>query len=295
MNKILTALVAAVMLVSSGISPLTPDAKALTTRQILASRCVELRTVAHRGYTGSLYVGPNEDTLESMQRAFAYNADASETDWRMSADRTWYQMHDATVSRTTNGSGYISDLTDQQIAGLSTAAKQHVPTFEETIQLFATYNNGAYLTEGRLLQFELKQDSVNVVADVADFQRMLDIVDTYGVRSNISWSSTSMANLEKMHSIAPEMEYQLIAGSGVRPKLSTMPQWISQINVTTRVALTSYGGYSTYIRAGHASGFKISARGADSIRRWRRLTLAGADQIVTNRIGSYDSWCKSLQ
>lgn len=70
--------------------------------------------VCHRG--ASLWAP--ENTLASLEKAIKMGAEAVELDVRPSRDGILYVMHDATVDRTTNGSGRISDLTSAEIDAL---------------------------------------------------------------------------------------------------------------------------------------------------------------------------------
>ena len=59
-----------------------------------------------------------ENSLESLKNAIAFGADIIETDVRMTKDGHIVIMHDYAVNRTTNGSGYIGDLTLDEIRAL---------------------------------------------------------------------------------------------------------------------------------------------------------------------------------
>jgi glycerophosphoryl diester phosphodiesterase len=95
------------------------------------------RVFAHRG-GGNL---APENTLAGI-RAAAYGCAAVEFDVQLAACGTAVLIHDATLERTTNGSGRVCDATYAQIATLdagqwfSPAFKgERVPTLEEAIEL----------------------------------------------------------------------------------------------------------------------------------------------------------------
>lgn len=60
----------------------------------------------HRGALGS----EPENTLRSFRRAVADGCDEIELDLRVTADGELVVLHDATVDRTTNGTGAVADL-----------------------------------------------------------------------------------------------------------------------------------------------------------------------------------------
>ncbi|MCC8686675.1 glycerophosphodiester phosphodiesterase family protein [Xanthomonas campestris pv. raphani] len=72
--------------------------------------------VAHRGcHAAAPDHGFNdtapENSLAALQRCSAIGADVMETDVRRAADGTLVMLHDATVDRTTDGTGKLSELT----------------------------------------------------------------------------------------------------------------------------------------------------------------------------------------
>lgn len=96
----------------------------------LGAACVTPGVVAHRGGT-ERYV---EDTRDAfLDSAANVGAKFWENDVRFTADDVPVIMHDATVDRTTNGTGAVADLTAAQIAALRTADDQPVPSLRDFI------------------------------------------------------------------------------------------------------------------------------------------------------------------
>lgn len=89
--------------------------------------------VAHRGASSS----EPENTAAAFEAAIVAGADAVELDVRMAADGIAVVMHDADVSRTTNGRGLVRDLTSEQIRRLriptADGGGAEVPTLEDTL------------------------------------------------------------------------------------------------------------------------------------------------------------------
>src|SRR6516164_6579120 len=89
------------------------------------------QVIAHRG---SMSDRP-ENTLASLKRAIEVKAHASEVDVRTTKDGALVCMHDADVSRTTDGKGKVRDLTLAQVQKLDAGswfdkkfAGERVPT-----------------------------------------------------------------------------------------------------------------------------------------------------------------------
>ena len=93
--------------------------------------------VAHRG---SVHLAP-ENTLAAIEKAIEQGADLIEIDIRQTRDGHLVLMHDATVDRTTDGSGRVAEMTLAQIKRLDAGswfaarfAGERVPTLAEALQ-----------------------------------------------------------------------------------------------------------------------------------------------------------------
>ena len=80
------------------------------------------------GHRGGAALAP-ENSLEAIRAGLTAGADGVEIDVRLSADGVVVLMHDADVSRTTSGSGRVTDLTANELAKLG------VPTLNEVLGL----------------------------------------------------------------------------------------------------------------------------------------------------------------
>lgn len=93
---------------------------------------------AHRGYSG-LYP---ENTMISFEKALKAGAGIIELDVHVSADKEVFVIHDETLDRTTDGTGYIGDMSSDQIKRLDAGSwfsedfrGERVPTLAEAIDL----------------------------------------------------------------------------------------------------------------------------------------------------------------
>ena len=101
------------------------------------SRKIEI--VSHRGASG---YAP-ENTMASFQKSVDMKTDYIELDVQETKDGKLVVMHDVTLDRTTNGSGYVKDHTLEEIRRLDAGssfskkyASEKVPTFEEVLDRF---------------------------------------------------------------------------------------------------------------------------------------------------------------
>lgn len=89
-----------------------------------------MQIIAHRGAS---FFEP-ENTLRAVKRAVEMGADFVEIDVRMSKDNELVVMHDADVSRTTNGSGFVKDIMLQELKKLDAGCGEKIPTLDEVMK-----------------------------------------------------------------------------------------------------------------------------------------------------------------
>ena len=88
--------------------------------------------IAHRG--GKAY-GP-ENTIGTIKKSLALNADGAELDIRCSMDNRPVIMHDATVDRTTNGSGEVYRMVQEAVMNLDAGEGNTVPSLIQVLDEF---------------------------------------------------------------------------------------------------------------------------------------------------------------
>lgn len=89
--------------------------------------------VAHRGAS----LEAPENTLDAFDRAVAAGAGAVEFDVRVTADDRGVVIHDATVDRTTEGTGRVRDLSRTELQRLPVRGGGRIPSLEEALELLS--------------------------------------------------------------------------------------------------------------------------------------------------------------
>ncbi|WP_338083493.1 glycerophosphodiester phosphodiesterase [Fictibacillus nanhaiensis] len=99
----------------------------------------QVQTVAHRGASG---YAP-ENTMAAFQKGVDMKADYIEIDVQQTKDGELVVIHDVTLDRTTNGTGYVKNHTLEEIRQLDAGsyfspefAGEKVPTLEEVLDEF---------------------------------------------------------------------------------------------------------------------------------------------------------------
>lgn len=163
----------------------------------LAAHAGLVLSIAHRGNS----LAAPENTLAAFRGAEGV-ADLVETDVRVSRDGKLVLMHDATVDRTTDGTGAVASLTLDQLKALDAGswfspafAGERTPTLEEMIVTtlpFAT---------------PLIEHKAGTAAQIVDELRRLDAVSRVVVQS-FDWAFLAAA-----HALEPGLQLGAL-GSG---------------------------------------------------------------------------------
>jgi glycerophosphoryl diester phosphodiesterase len=149
--------------------------------------------IAHRG--ASAY--EPENTLRAFRRAIELGADMSELDVHLSKDGQPVIMHNATVDRTTNGTGAIKDMTLAELKTLEASKGERIPTLQEVIDL----------VRGRCgLYIELKAEGTPAV--VVDTLR----ANRFTSRQQAIIGSFQPHLVQETKELAPEIATALLVG-----------------------------------------------------------------------------------
>lgn len=135
--------------------------------------------VCHRGAS----LQAPENTLASLEKAIELGAGAVELDVRPSRDGVLYVMHDATVNRTTNGTGRISELASDDIDKLDAGswfgpefAGEHVPRLDRFLDA----------CKGRIATYvEIKEGDPAEIRDMLALRGMLGDAWTFSFDQSI--------------------------------------------------------------------------------------------------------------
>ena len=245
---------------------------------------------AHRGYQP---MGP-ENSILSFEAAGKLGFDFIETDVIMTADGELVCMHDATVDRTTNGSGNVTDMTYSDIRKLTidTAAhgfnistadkdKLYVPTFREYLEICKKYGSKPFI--------EIKDSREEVI------KKIIDTALEYFEASEIVISCGNIAALNISYKYNRDVFHHLIWGeqsdvgySRSIVTLSKMTDSKGKVNAGIAFNITNLSNESNYDRAkswidkAHAAGLLTCLRAADDMTEVRLMHELGIDYYPTN-------------
>lgn len=146
--------------------------------------------IAHRGGAS---LGP-ENSLLAVQRSIAVGAAAVEVDVRLTADSVPVVIHDASVDRTTNGSGSVASMSLDSIKALRLVDSDGAATTESVPSLVELLD----FVDGRCsVLIEVKDAACSGVVEA-----VADAVEHCGAASWVAVQAFSDAVLERFRSLA---------------------------------------------------------------------------------------------
>jgi glycerophosphoryl diester phosphodiesterase len=151
--------------------------------------------MAHRGNKALC----PENTIAAFRQALDEGADIIETDLHLTADGVFVCIHDATVDRTTDGTGPVAGMTLQQARTLSASCgrpefdDQRIPVLAELVDL---------LPPDVALALELKTDRF---LEPRICQQLVAELDRTAARSRTVALSFSLRRVKVLQRVAPDI------------------------------------------------------------------------------------------
>lgn len=163
----------------------------------------------HRGAAGTY----PENTMLSFQEAHHVGANGIELDVQMTKDGELVVIHDEKVDRTTDGLGYVKDLTLKQISHLDAcylfkqySKKTPIPTLEEVL------NWASQLQDFFVVNIELKN---GIIQYPFIEQKTIELIHKYKMQKNVIISSFNHYSLVTCKQIDAEIETAILYMEGL--------------------------------------------------------------------------------
>lgn len=228
--------------------------------------------IAHRGYR---VVAP-ENTLPAFEAALAYEPDMLEIDVHRTKDGHLVVIHDEKVDRTTNGTGYVKDITLAELKMLDAGSYKEpkmpgvrIPTFDEFLSFLQRVDFSA------TLMLEIKTDHIDYPGIE---QEIIEQVARYQPKYHILYQSFNLDTLKNIRHLQADAD------------IAALVFW-----PTPKVYWLKWRGIFDYI---HLDMRLLKQRGRyfwrrnQHIRTWtvdneadmRRVFKAGLRGIITNQV-----------
>jgi len=211
-----------------------------------------------------------ENTLAAFSKAVEINADYYELDVQISSDDSLMIMHDATVDRTTDGTGSLAAMTYAQLRQLDAGswfsaefAGEKVPTLREALAVAKT---GAG-TIGIVV--ELKSGETRLASKV------VEVIQAMGLQTRVivsGFSLTQITQVKTLDATIPVQLFATITNSNIDQVAAINGEWVG--------SGTNY--LQTIIDYAHSKGIKYNAWTVNSASQMTPLIAQGVDGITTD-------------
>lgn len=231
--------------------------------------------VAHRGAAST----HPENTLPSFAAALDLGSKIVELDVRRTADGVPVVMHDPSVERTTDGTGFVHELTAEAIDLLHAGTSDHpadVPTLAEVLQLVS--GRGAVALEIKNIPgepaYDPERESI-VEATLEEVERSRFA----GAVLVLSFNPRSIAAAKR---IAPEIATGFLTTELVPPvdALAHAVEMGHDFVLPGTRSLLPLG--EPFVRDAHDAGVRVGTWTADDPETVRMLLEWGVDAIASN-------------
>jgi glycerophosphoryl diester phosphodiesterase len=231
------------------------------------------------GHRGAMGYAP-ENTLLSFEEALRRGADLIEMDVQLTNDGEVVVMHDTSVDRTTDGTGFVRDLTLKKLKGFDAgawygpdSAKEYVPSLDDVIARFRNRKNAAHAPVGFVIELKTVRGYGGSLADaVVALLQEEDFTDRAFV---ISFDAVALQEVRAAHRTLPTG--LLYSEEGDESRVAQAKAIGAQAIFPRKTCVTAKG-----VSAAHKAGLAVSTWTANTKNEMKRMITCGVDAIATN-------------
>jgi glycerophosphoryl diester phosphodiesterase len=224
------------------------------------------------GHRGARNEAP-ENTVTGFRHALRQGITAFEFDVHLSADDQLVVIHDATVDRTTNGSGAVATMTVAELARLDARSifpdwpePARVPTLTEVLDIVAGAED---------MEIEIKTDRPDRLHRVAEL--VLAAIRRFDIAARATVTSFDPVALEAVARLAPKQRLGFIA------RFETADDLVTALRLgASHCAIPIKTGSRERVHEAHAAGLRVTGwqgntrEDIDTLRAW------GVDAITSD-------------
>ncbi len=223
---------------------------------------------AHRGASG---YAP-ENTLRAFDLAADMHADGVELDVQLTRDRQLVVIHDETIDRVTDGTGFVANYTLEELR--KHPVTMHTPGISEPIPLLKDVL-ALLKRRGLKVNIELK-NSDNFYPGMEEI--CLEQVAAAGMEGDTLYSSFNHYSLLHVKELAPD------APCGLLYHATLVEPWryAASLGVNALHPHFTELYIEDEVRKAHALHIEVNPWTVNTEEELKRMIAAGADRIITN-------------
>lgn len=226
---------------------------------------------AHRGFSGYY---PENTMLAFRKVAEETLADGIELDVQLTKDGEVVIMHDETLDRTTNASGYVKEHTLEELKLLSVGVnlkgffpRQTIPTLREYFEFIKTTK--------LITNIELK---TGVFEYEGLAEKVVAMVKEFGLEEQIWYSSFNHYTVARVQELDPKAKCGLLMDTWLRD----VGAYAKSQNAATVNACSYFAAKKGVADELHQYGIGLQAWTPNEVELMERLVENGVDSLITN-------------
>ena len=240
--------------------------------------------VAHRGYRQKY----PENTLAAFQAAMEAGVSMIELDVNFSRDRKVVVIHDATLERTTDGHGAVSDNTMAELKKLDAGswfdprfADQHPPELSEVLDLINGRTRLNIEIKAHAYEHRHPQDAIE--------KQVVALVKQKNMQDSVLISSFEIDILVQMASMEDPPAIALISQTPVSKRI---------VEICSHLKVFSWHPDHKIVTPRqvdmmHAAGLKVFPYNVDTFEDYEKMIDMKVDGVITDDPLAADQWSRA--
>lgn len=228
-----------------------------------------MKLFAHRGFSGKF----PENTLLAFRKAAELDVFGVEFDVHLTADQQLVVIHDETINRTSNGSGFVKDMTLEELRQYDYGrwfgeqfAGEKIPTLEEVLAVFKETEH--------ILNIEIKSD----IFEYEGIEQLIsEEIDTFKMQDRIIISSFNHESIQRFHQLQPTVQTGVLFSSlvvQIEPYVASLPG--------DALHIPYYHTFRHIIKEAISNGAIIRTFTVNDGTLAKQLQMTGIDAIFTD-------------
>lgn len=223
------------------------------------------------GHRGAMGVAP-ENTSISFKKALKQGADGVEFDVHMTADGQLVVIHDERIDRTTDGKGFIRDLTFEDLSKYDAGgffgeefSGERILSLEQTLDI---------VYDSSVINIEIKNGPIFYPGIE---ERIIEVIKGYNLIDKVIISSFNHYSIKKVKEITPELRCGLLYMAGLY-----QPWKYAQTVGVEAIHPFHLSIVPQVIKECKNQGIKVNVFGVNDEKMLARVIDAGVDMIITD-------------
>ncbi len=230
------------------------------------------KIVSHKGWSAHY----PENTLVAFQKALELPVSGIECDVQLTADGVPVVIHDATVDRTTDGTGTVSELSYSNLRRLNASAHAGhglnpcpVPSLQETLALFDRFRDDGLFD----LELKVYEGDGHALVDAA----LCTLEQFPRVERQVLFTSFDPDCLSHLQTAHPKAVVGLLADGP-----DTVPWRLARDRGFSTVLLNHQGVDEHVLATCRREGLAVGVWTVDDAREMQKFVNAHVDILITN-------------